>query len=241
MTIHTYADHVHAYPYLTNPQRQRLGVEPSGKPLNDDGIIGPKTKSGIFLAPSHPHGLCAQMLRLSLLGAREEGRNNQGRWPAYLMGDRALRGMTPEQIAALGETAQARWSGVTQGPFCAGTVSTAVRLAYGDRQPWSLSARSLTRKWAEAPGQQVALATCEAGDLICWRREVEGQPAAGHIGVVAGRSPSGLVLVLEGNGSRRGGAVGLYGYSLKGGAQRGTQSVILLARRADLNPQEPSC
>lgn len=241
MTIYTYDQHVCAYPYLTTPQRQRLGVEPSGKPLNDDGVVGPKTKAGIYLAPKHDHGLIAQMLRLSLLNAREEGGNNRGRWPAYLMGERSLRDLTPEQIAALGETAQARWSGVEQGPTCAGTISTAIRLAYGDKQPQSLSARSLTRKWAEAPGQEIALSACEPGDLICWRREVPGQPTAGHIAAVADRSPSGLILTLEGNGSRRNGAVGLYGYSLREGAQRGTQSVILLARRPDLNPQEPSC
>lgn len=241
MTTLTYDDHARTYPYLLTSQRQRLGVEPSGKPLDDDGIIGPRTKAGIYIAPVHAHGLCAQMLRLSLLNAREEGRNNQGRWPAYMMGERALRGLTPEQIAQLGETAQSRWSGVAQGPFCAGAVSTAIRLAYGDKQPQSLSARSLSRQWSHTPGVEVALSACEPGDLIAWRREVPGQPSAGHVGVVAGRSPSGLVLTLEGNGLRKNGAIGLYGYPLREGAKRGTQSVILVARRPDLNPQVATC
>jgi hypothetical protein len=232
MTIYNYADHVDAYPELTVAQRQRLGCEPGGTPLDDDGIIGRRTRSGIYLAPRAEHRLVDNMLRLSLLNAREEGGNNKGRWPAWLMGQQQLLGLTPEDIAQMSEGAIARWSGVQQGPFCAGTVTTAIALSYGPDQPASLSAKVLTQRWSRKPGQVIALADAQPGDLICWNRD-----GGGHIGVVAGRH-DGVLLTVEGNGSRKNGAVGVYGYGLRDGAQRGTQYVILLARRQDLNPPE---
>jgi hypothetical protein len=87
MTTYTYTEHLAAFVDLDTATRQRLGVEPSGRPLDDDGLIGPKTRGGIFLAPVHGHRLVAQMLRLVLLNAREEGGNNRGRWPAWAMGE----------------------------------------------------------------------------------------------------------------------------------------------------------
>jgi hypothetical protein len=38
---------------------------------------------------------------------------------------------------------------------------------------------------------------------------------------------------MEGNGSRKGGAVGLYGYDMRDGAKRGTGRIVMVARRAD--------
>jgi hypothetical protein len=232
-TTYTYTEHVAAYPELTVAQRQRLGVEPSGRPLDDDGLVGPRTRSGIFVAPVHEHRLVAQLLLLTLLNMREEGGNNRGRWPAWTMGEPALKDHTPEQIAEMSAAEVARWARVQQGAHCAGDMSTAIRLAYGPGQPASQGAQALVRAWARKPGRPVALSEAQAGDLISWERHVEGQPGAGHVGGVCGRSPSGLLLTLEGNGSRRNGAMGLYGYSLHEGAPRDTQHVTLVARRAD--------
>lgn len=233
MTVYNYDQHVCAYPDLTLAQRQRLGVEPSGRPLNDDGIAGPKTRGGIYIAPRAEHHLVDAYLRLALLNAREEGGNNHGRWPALFMGQKELRGFTPEDIATMTEGAVAFWSKIKQGPFCAGTASTAIRLAYGDGQPQSLGAKQLGRRWAAKPGEVVQPHDAQPGDLVIWHRvAASGNPAAGHIGVCAGRA-NGIILTLEGNGSRKNGAIGLYGYSLREGAKRGTQQIVMLARRAD--------
>jgi hypothetical protein len=232
MNTYTYAEHVENYPDLTIAQRQRLGVEQGGRPLNDDGIVGPKTRGGIFIPPRSEHRLVDAYLLLAMLNAREEGRNNRGRWPAYLMGQQELLGMTPQGIADMSVAAGARWAQVTQGSWCAGCASTAIRLAYGAGQPWSKGAKQLGRRWAAKPGEEVDPADAQEGDLIIWHREVKGKPWAGHVGVCAGRAP-GLLLVLEGNGSRKGGAVGLYGYDTRDGAKRGTGAVVMIARRAD--------
>lgn len=225
-TCHSLADHKRLWPDLTLAQRQRLGVEPSGAPLNDDGIEGPRTRSGIFIAPGHAHGLLQQAVRASLNGAREEGGNNRGVWPALFYG----------ALDELPEIDAARWRSIEQGPWCAAFASWCIREAYGKGQPQAWGARRLVRRWADRPGQEVTLHTAQAGDLIAWRREVPGEPAAGHVGIVYGRA-GGLLLVMEGNGSRRGGAVGLYGYDLRTGAKRGSkapQDAILFARRPDL-------
>ncbi len=232
--IYTYDAHLAAFPDLDTATRQRLGVEPDGTPLNADGKVGPRTRAGLFVAPRAEHKLVDTALSLVLLGAREEGGNNRGRWPGYFMGEKALRDLTPAQIAALSAEDVARWSRVKQGSWCAGGASTVIRLAYGAGQPQSKGARQLVRRWAAKPGRSVRLDDAQAGDLIAWKRDVPNQPGAGHVGIVWGRSPSGLLLVVECNGSRTGGAVGLYGYSLRDGAKRGKLEVVQLARRADL-------
>lgn len=233
MNVYTYDEHVAAFPDLDVATRQRLGVEPSGLPLNDDGKVGPKTRGGLFVAPRAEHKLVDTALSLALLNAREEGKNNSGRWPGYAMGERALTPLTPQQIADMDAADIARWSRVTQKSWCAGGASTIIRLAYGPGQPSSWGARQLVRRWAASPGRSVALNDAQSGDLIAWKRDVPGQPGAGHVGIVWGRSSSGLLLVLECNGSRRNGAVGLYGYSLRDGAKRGSLEVVQVARRAD--------
>lgn len=232
MNTCTYDEHRAAYPDLDLATRQRLGVEPDGTPLNDDGIEGRRTRAGIYVAPRHEHKLVDNALRLVLLNAREEGKNNCGRWPAYLMA-RPADPRTPEEIAALPPAEVARLARVKQGSWCAGGASTIIRLAYGPGQPSSWGAQQLVRRWAAKPGHEVRLDDAQAGDLVSWQRHVPGQPGAGHVGIVWGRSPSGLLLVLECNGSRKGGAVGLYGYSLKEGAKRGTSQIVMVARRQD--------
>ena len=215
---------------------QRFGVEPSGAALDDDGVVGPRTRGGLFLDPDTlTHPLTREMARLATLGAREEGDNNQGRWPAFFMGDKTLVDLTPELIAAFAADQVARWKARTQGPWCAGCMSTVIRLAYGPGQPHSHGARELARLWARRPGREVRLEDTQEGDIVAWRREAaDGNPAAGHIGVVVTRTDD-LLLVLEGNGGRKGGAVGLYGYTLKDKAARGRakdQEIITIARRA---------
>lgn len=219
-------EHTRRWPDLTLAQRQRLGVESSGAPLNDDGVEGPRTRGGIYIAPGHPHSLIQQAVRASLNNAREEGGNNRGVWPALFYG----------ALDELPELDAQRWRAVEQGPWCAAFVSWCIREAYGKGQPQAWGARRLVRRWAASPGQEVTLHTAQAGDLIAWRRDVAGEPAAGHVGIVFGRW-DGLLLVMEGNGSRKGGAVGLYGYDVRSGARRGTskpQEAILFARRPDL-------
>ena len=230
--IYTYDEHLAAFPDLDLSTRQRLGVEPSGHPLDADGKIGPKTRSGLFVAPRSEHRLVDAYLRLALLGAREEGQNNMGRWVAWLMGQKELIGMSPEAVAAMSAEEIARWSRVQQGSWCAGCASSAIRLAYGENQPWSKGAKQLGRRWAAKPGEELDPADAQPGDLVIWHREVKGKPWAGHVGVCAGREP-GLLLVLEGNGSRKRGAVALYGYSTRDGAKRGTGRIVMVARRAD--------
>ena len=44
--IYTYDEHVAAFPDLDVATRQRLGVEPSGLPLNDDGKVGRARAAG---------------------------------------------------------------------------------------------------------------------------------------------------------------------------------------------------
>lgn len=225
MSTYDLAAHLALFPELTIAQRQRLGVEPSGAPLHDDGVVGPRTRSGIYLAPRAHHKLVDKAAWAALQGAREEGGNNRGQWPALFYG----------ALDELPELDAARWRTVQQGPWCAAFVSWCIREAYGAGHPQAWGARRLVRRWADAPGRKVSLAETQAGDLIAWRREVPGEPAAGHVGIVAARA-NGLLLVLEGNGSRRHGAVGLYGYSLREGAKRGTskpQDAILFARRAE--------
>jgi hypothetical protein len=232
MNTYTYTDHCAAFPDLTTQQRQLLGVEQGGRPLDDDGIAGVKTRAGLFVAPRHEHKLVDAYLRLAMLGAREAGGNNRGRWPAYLMGQRELVGLSPEEIAAMSAEEVARWAQVTQGSWCAGCASSAIRLAYGEGQPWSKGAKQIGRRWASKPGDVVRLDAAREGDLVIWHREVKGKPWAGHVGVCAARAP-GLLLVMEGNGSRKGGAVGLYGYDTRAGAKRGTGRIVMVARRAD--------
>lgn len=213
---------------------QRFGVEPNGVPLDDDGVIGPKTRSGLFIDPDLlTHPLTLQMARLALLNAREEGGNNRGRWPGFVMGEKPLIQLTPEQIAALGAADVLKWQGREQGPTCAGHVSTVFRLAYGPGQPWSLSAREITRLWSRGPGRVVKLADAQEGDVLAWERDDPDNKAAGHVVIVVARH-AGLVITLEGNGSRKNGAVGLYGYDLASGAKRGRlkdQEVLMVARR----------
>jgi hypothetical protein len=221
----TYDEYRAAHPKHTIDQMQRLGVEPNGVPLKDEGVVGPKTRSGLFLNPDGQHELVETMIWLSLHNARESGGNNCGYWPAILMG--------MNNYVATDD--QRKWHGVPQGLWCAGTVSWAIWQTYGPGQPKSWGARELGRLWARRPGTVIKdLDDAQPGDVIVWRREAaDGNKAAGHVGVIGDKTDS-LLLVMEGNGGRTEGAVGLYGYSLANEAKRGRRNpmeVLMIARR----------
>lgn len=227
MEVYSYDKHVAAFPHLTTQQRQLLGVEPSGAFLQDDGVAGPRTRSGLFVSPVQSHALLVPGFRALLAGAREDASkgNNDGVWPALFYATLKDEAFTPADKAKFAE--------IEQGAWCAAFVSWCIREAYGAGWPQAWGARRLTRRWAAQPGCEVILANCRAGDLICWRRHVPGEPAAGHIGVVIGQHGD-LVFVLEGNGTRQLGAVGVYAYSITKQGERGRlkpQKVIMVARR----------
>jgi hypothetical protein len=227
LKVYNYDQHVEAFPHLTSEQRQRLGIH-SGtlQPLHDDGKVGPLTLAGLFMAPS---STASELLNKALWaceqGAQETvGANNAGPWPALFYG--ALDDdFTPED--------RAKFAQVEQGPWCAAFVSWCIREVMGKGQPQAWGARRLVRRWAVKPGSTVSLAECRAGDLVCWRRHVPGEPAAGHVGIVYGRSGD-LVFIVEGNGTRAQGAVGVYAYRVSKDGERGIkkpQRVIMVARR----------
>lgn len=226
LTAYTLGEHVAAFPNLTLKQRQRLGVELNGTPLNDDGVEGPKTRGAIYVSPHQDHRLLKTAFDMALLGAREDGANNSGYFPHIFMAKKAYDADADRDV----------FKSVRQGLWCAGFVSWCLWRAYGPRAPFSWSARTITRMWAHGKsGGKTILDVADAlpGDVICWRREVPGEDAAGHVGIVIGLFGS-LLLVIEGNGGRAGGAVGVYGYDINDKARRGRkdpQDVLLLARR----------
>lgn len=224
MTVYSLEDHQRLWPDLTLAQRQRLGIEPDGTPLDDDAILGRRTRAGIYLEPDAWHPIVAKCVELALLGARESGGNNCGYWPRLFMNK-----LTPPHDPAAD---QAIWHGKKNGLWCAGFGGWVARQVYGPPAPYSWSARQLARLWA-AGGERVELEDVQPGDAICWRREDPENGAAGHFGWAAAKT-SELLITIEGNGSRRDGAVGVYGYSLADRARRGKrepQDLIIIARR----------
>lgn len=220
----TLDQHIEAYPALTPTQRQRLGIEPDGTPLDDDGILGRRSRSGLYLAPDAAHPIVAKCVELALLGARESGGNNCGYWPRLFM----TKTTPPHDPAA----DQAVWHGKKNGLWCAGFGGWIARQVYGPRAPYSWSARTLAQLWA-AGGERINLDDVQPGDAVCWRREEPGHPAAGHFAWCVDKT-SELLITIEGNGARREGAVGVYGYNLADHARRGKrepQDLIILARR----------
>jgi cell wall-associated NlpC family hydrolase len=223
--IYTFEEHCEAFPELTVERRQAFGVEGAGahRHLNADGIVGPLTRGGLFVAPTSDHKLIEAALWAARAGAAEHGGNNCGVWVEAFMRNIKIRG-------------NPRWAdglrGGQQGPWCAGFVSWAAMEAYGPQAPRSWSARRITQLWANG-GETVALKDVRAGDVICWQRLEEGNPVAGHVGIVAAVQ-GGLVFVVEGNGARRLGRVGIYAYSIQNGARRGRvqpQDLHMIARR----------
>lgn len=228
LKIYTFDQLVAAFPDLSTAHRQRLGVEAATlAPLNDDGVIGPRTRAGLFVEPYHGNALLSKALWALEQGAREDesAGNNDGVWPALFYGALKDEVFTPHD--------KIKFAAVEQGAWCAAFVSWCIREGRGAGLPQAWGARRLVRRWAEKPGQVVTLGECRAGDLLCWRREVKGEPAAGHVGIVYGRSGD-LVFVVEGNGTRKLGAVGVYAYRVSTQGERGRdkpQRVIQVARR----------
>lgn len=229
MIAYSYSDHVIKFPWLTVDQRQRFGVDRDTlQGLTPDGVAGPKTKNGIYVEPRSDCALVAKSLWAAEQRAQEdESRgNNDGVWPALFYG--ALKD------EAFSEQDRAKFASVQQGPWCAAFVSWCIREVLGAGQPQAWGARKLVRRWATAPGAVIKyLASAQPGDLVCWRREVPGEPAAGHVGIVYGVCGD-LLFVVEGNGSRKHGAVGVYAYRISLKGRRGAdspQEIVLVGRR----------
>jgi hypothetical protein len=167
----------------TVPVAQRLGVDASGRPLNDDGQPGPLTRGGEFFvigsdAPRHVR----EAVEYAKQGAREEGGNNRGPWVDFF------------------------WGGRSGGAWCARFVSMCLILAGALREAIS-GARRLT----DAIPRRVSLDDVQAGDIISWAIPRPGVPYGGHVGIVVWVTPT-HAYTIEGNGARRDGAVGLYRY-----------------------------
>lgn len=235
MILRTLEAHRDAYPYLLPSTRQRLAIRPDGRPLDADGRLGKQSEGALYadlmeLLQSHP--LIAAMTLHALAGAGEEGGGNKGQWPGVCL----ARGADPRIGArkrhpdwdphAPRDRADAlAYSG---GSWCAGEMSLAITQVYGDRVDLtSWGATDLTARWLKAgAGVEVSAEDARAGDLIAWR-DLDG--SGGHVGCVAGRADD-LLLTLEGNGARRWGQVGLYGYARAQGYTRGRQALLRLVR-----------
>jgi hypothetical protein len=227
--------HRDAYPYLLPSTRQRLAVNPDGTPLDADGRLGPRSQAALYadlmqLLNAHP--LVAALTIHALAGAGEEGGGNKGQWPGVALArsadpriGRRVRHPDWDPHAPRDRDAALAYSG---GAWCAGEMSLAITQVYGNRVDLtSWGATDLLQRWLRAgAGVEVSAADARAGDLIAWR-DVDG--SGGHVGCVAGCDRD-LLLTLEGNGSRRWGQVGLYGYSAAQGYTRGRQELVRLVR-----------
>ena len=170
--------------------QQRLGVEPNGKPLAVDGIVGPRTRGATYLDPAElerTHPLVACALEELLAGAQEEGGNNRGADPKKYM-----RGV------------------LYPGAWCAAFVSWCLRKAYGEHTPYIRGARRLGLAVAEhSELGQLDAHELEPGDLIVWNRDGPDpgrDPSddwSGHVAIVA-HVDCDHVWTLDGNRGPRG-------------------------------------
>lgn len=140
---------------------QRLGCEPSGRPLVCDGKEGGRTRTASYL---DPQAVCAPIAQRGiadlLAGVQEEARGNRGaRIEEY------SRGYQPD--------------GHDQGPWCAFAASLWIHEAYPP-YPRVGGAIRLVRDHCD-PVQRDDL---RPDDLIAWRSVTRPAPA-GHVGVVA--------------------------------------------------------
>jgi hypothetical protein len=227
--------HRAAYPYLLPSTRQRLAVNPDGAPLDADGRLGPRSLAALYadlmqLLQSHP--LIAAMTIHALAGAGEEGGGNKGQWPGVALAraadpriGRRVRHPAWDPHAPRDRADALTYSG---GAWCAGEMSLAITQVYGDRiDLTSWGAADLLQRWLRAGAAiEVSPEDARPGDLIAWR-DLDG--SGGHVGCVAGRDRE-LLLTLEGNGSRRWGQVGLYGYTAAQDYARGRQELLRIVR-----------
>lgn len=160
---------------------QRFGFDKDGNPLSIDGNLGPKTLGATFYVPEAASHILVSFAMVELmLGAQEYpvGRNSGKDVAKYYL--------KPEEIYK------------NHGAWCAAFSGWCLRQAYGDKAPYSWSARRLHKRscvWEF--GTWVDVARAEPGDLILWSRDKAG-PANGHIGIICGEDET-YVYVIEGN------------------------------------------
>jgi hypothetical protein len=210
--------HVALYP-MWNSERQRLGVDAQGRPLDDDGLIGPLSRGGRYLDRASVEVPSLKvLLDAAIAGARDEGGNDRGMWPTAHM-----------SLTLVDPQAPRNRPGGQQGPHCAGGLSWAMVIAYGAHAPAQLANK--TRWSARDFGDLVAAWGSDArglpvqvGDVLVWQRAGGG----GHIAQVAAVDAE-HVYCLETNTSRRESATGVIAYKLPH-LERGSQRLHMVAR-----------
>ena len=161
---------------------QRMGFDPRGRPLAEDGIAGKLTKGGRYLDPrviTTP--IAREALKDLLAGAQEEGRPNDGAW---------VRGYMRN----------------TRGPWCAGSSSTWLARAHGDGVPYKRGARRLGLAVAKASsvGKIEDPFELEPDDLLILNRDGPDEGTdpnddwSGHVGVIAAVDDD-WIYTIEGN------------------------------------------
>lgn len=200
MTIHTTFEALRsAYPSLPIEVLQRFGHEQGLiKPLVADGIIGPKTKSGIYLDPQAVLSAGCTPAKVALdellAGAREIGGPNAGPWV------HKYARLSPG--ATLG-TDRGAWCA-----FFASWVLDAWAKLHGKSHPKEGGARAVVRDLAHQLDVRRGLfALLRVGDLIAWPSMTRAS-WAGHVGFVAALDASG-VYTIEGNVDLRPGVDGV--------------------------------
>lgn len=217
----SYDEHVARYP-LWASARQRLGCDAQGAPLDDDGVVGPRSRAGLYLdTASITIPSLLALVAMTLAGGRDDGGgNDRGRWPRACMQRSAGRGSVDPQSPR-----DRLDSEPAQGQWCAGGLSTALWIAHGQLAPHSWLARELGDLVAAWGSEVSDVRALLVGDVIVWQR-----PAGdgGHVAQVAAIH-GGRVYCLECNTSRRESAVGLISYALPD-LDRGQQRLHRIAR-----------
>jgi hypothetical protein len=202
---------------------QRLGVDAQGRPLDDDGRIGPLSRGGRYLDPTSVTCPAVRAaVSAAIAGGREVGGNDRGQWPRALMTTRAGRGSIDPQATRDAVAVEPQ-----QGQWCAGGLSWLLWVAYGEAAPHSWSARQLgehVAAWGQDLGTDAA--KIEPGDVIVWQRRSE---PGGHVAICAAHDDE-RIYCLEANTSRRQSAIGLIAYSRASGVARGQQELHQIAR-----------
>lgn len=179
-----------AQPDLPVDVLQRFGHEAvSIRPLVCDGIVGTRTKSGIYLDPQavRDAGCTPAKVALAelLAGAAEVGGPNAGPW-----------------VIKYARLSPGATLGTDRGAWCAFFASWVLdqwaRL-HGKSFPKEGGARAVVRDLPHQLDVKRSLfAQLQVGDLIAWPSTTRAASWAGHVGIVAAKDQAGLYTI-EGN------------------------------------------